>query len=355
MLKVAIVGASGYSGAELVRILAGHPAVRIASLHAESSAGQAFEELHPRLRHLHRGALQPFEPAQLAGKDVVFLALPHGASAKAAAALRGRVGRVIDLSGDLRLPDADSYRRWYGAEHPAPELLGQAAYGLPELFGCALPGATLVACAGCYATVSQLAAAPGLALGAAVGDDVVITGISGTSGAGRKAELALSFSEVGGNLRAYRVGRHQHAPEIAQGLVRHSGRAARVTFVPVLAPLVRGILVTATLRNAGGLSQAQAVEAWRSAYAGKPFVRVQDGATRQVEVADVVGSNSCDLSVVVDDSAGTIVVTGVIDNLIKGAAGQAVQVMNLACGLPETAGLLPSGADAPAEQGCCNG
>jgi N-acetyl-gamma-glutamyl-phosphate reductase len=341
VVRVAVVGASGYSGAELVGILAGHPSADLISVHAESSSGQRWEDLYPGRRHVFQGEIQPFDPAALAGLDVVFLALPHGASAKAAAALRGKVGHVIDLSGDLRLPDAASYRRWYGQDHPAPELLGQAAYGLPELFGCALPGADLVACAGCYATTSQLAVAPALGAMQGAAASVSLTGMSGTSGAGRKADLALSYSEIAGNIRAYRVGRHQHAPEIAQGLTRHAGKPVSVTFVPVLVPIVRGILVSAVVANERGWDQPALLAAYREAYAGRPFVRVVDPSRRLPETADVVGNNFCDVAPVIDEEAGTIVVVGVIDNLVKGAAGQAVQCMNLVLGLAETDGLLP--------------
>lgn len=341
MVRCAIVGASGYGGAELAGLLAVHPEAQLVSLHAESSAGQRFEQLHPGKRHLVTGEILPFQPEAMSGLDIVFLALPHGASAKAAAALIGRVGRVIDLSGDLRLPDAATYKRWYGLDHPAPELLGRAAYGLPELFGSSLRDATLVACAGCYATASQLAAAP--ALGAATtAASVVISAMSGTSGAGRKADLALTFSEVGDNLRAYRVGRHQHAPEIAQGLSRVSGRAVSVTFVPHLVPVVRGIHASVVVSNEAGWTQAQALDAFRAFYEGKPFVRVVDAGRRPPEVTDVTFTNFCDVAPVVDEAAGTLVVLSVIDNLVKGAAGQAVQVMNVVLGLPETAGLLPA-------------
>jgi N-acetyl-gamma-glutamyl-phosphate reductase len=342
--RCAVVGASGYSGAELVSLLSLHPETRLQAVVGDSSAGRAWESLHPARAHHFRGTMQAFDADALAGLDVVFLALPHGASARAAAALRGRVGHVIDLSGDLRLPDADSYRAWYGQEHPAPELLGQAAYGLPELFGCALPGASLVACAGCYATVSQLAAAPAIDAEGEGPAAVTISAMSGTTGAGRKADLALSFSEVAGNLRAYRVGRHQHAPEIAQGLTRYSGRRARVTFVPHLVPIARGILATVVVANERALSQDALLDRFRAAYAGKPFVRVLDPRERLPEVTDVVGTNFCTLAPVVDAGAGTLVIVGVIDNLVKGAAGQAVQVMNVVLGLPETTGLLPPDA-----------
>ncbi len=340
MLRTAIVGASGYSGAELVRLLAGHPGASLEAVCAASSAGERWEELYRGREHLFSGEIQPFEPSALAGLDAVFLALPHGASASAARGLRGKVGCVLDLSGDLRLPDTASYRRWYGREHPAPELLGEAIYGLPELFGDSLPGAQLISCAGCYATVTQLAAAPALALPGATATDVAVTAISGTSGAGRKSELGLSFSEVFGDLRAYRVGHHQHAPEIAQGLSRYAGREMRVTFVPHLAPIERGIAATVVIPG-GETAAEDLLSAYRRTYDGAPFLRVRDPAESLPAVRHVAGTNFCDLAPVVDEAGGTTVVVGVIDNLLKGAAGQAVQLFNLAFGLPETRGLLP--------------
>ena len=341
MLRTAIVGASGYSGAELVRLLAGHPGAELAAVCAASSAGERWEELYRGREHLFRGEIRPFEPAALAGLDAVFLALPHGASASAARDLRGKVGCVIDLSGDLRLPDAETYRHWYGQEHPAPELLGEAVYGLPELFGESLAGAELISCAGCYATVSQLAAAPALAMAGVNADRVTITAVSGTSGAGRKAAVPLSFSEVFGDLRAYRVGHHQHAPEIAQGLSRHAGREVRVTFVPHLAPIERGIAATVVIPERTAPA-AELLAAYRRAYDASPFVRVRDPAESLPAVRHVAGTNFCDLSPVADEAGGSTVVVGVIDNLLKGAAGQAVQLFNLAFGLPETRGLLPA-------------
>jgi N-acetyl-gamma-glutamyl-phosphate reductase len=343
MIRTAIVGASGYSGAELVRLLNGHPRARLERVCAAGSAGQRWEDLYPGREHLFRGELEPFDPATLAGLDAVFLALPHGASASAARELRGSVGTVLDLSGDLRLPDAATYRRWYGREHPAPELLGQAVYGLPELFGEALAGAELISCAGCYPTVTQLAAAPALAMAGSMAGEVTVTAASGTSGAGRKAELSLSFSELFGDLRAYRVGRHQHAPEMAQGLSRHAGRPVRVTFVPHLAPIERGIAATVVLR-AEGVSSEELLEVYRRAYAAAPFVRVRDPEVAMPAVRHVVGTNFCDLAPVVDQEGGSVVIVGVIDNLLKGAAGQAVQLFNLALELPETLGLLPATA-----------
>ena len=347
MLRTAIVGASGYSGAELVQLLAGHPGAELTAVCAASSAGERWEELYRGREHLFRGEIRPFEPAALAGLDAVFLALPHGASASAAQDLVGKVGCVLDLSGDLRLPDVETYRRWYGRQHPAPELLGQAVYGLPELFGEGVRGAELISCAGCYATVTQLAAAPALAMAGATADRVVVTAVSGTSGAGRKADLPLSFSEVFGDLRAYRVGHHQHAPEISQGLSRHAGRPVRVTFVPHLAPIERGIAATVVL-PANAASGDDLLQAYRRAYDAAPFVRVRDPAETLPAVRHVAGTNFCDLAAVADREGQSTVVVGVIDNLLKGAAGQAVQLFNLAFGLPETQGLLGGAAAVPA-------
>jgi len=339
-----VVGASGYAGAELVSLLAGHPEVGSLELYADGSAGRRFGELHPRLRHVHDGVLEPFVPDRLAGSDAVFLALPHGEAARAAEALLGTVGLIVDLSGDLRLPDAATYRGWYGRPHPAAGLLGKAVYGLPELFGSDLAGAELVACAGCYATLVQIAAAPALLLGAAPEGEVTVSACSGTSGAGRRAEVGLGFSEVHGDLRAYRVGRHQHVPEIVRGLERRAGRPVRVTFVPHLAPLERGIAAAVVLRRPAGLAAGDLRAASRDAYADAPFVRVVDPDGRYPGVKDVAGTNYCDLTPVIDEAGGTVVVIGVIDNLVKGAAGQAVQVLNRVRGFEETAGLEPVAA-----------
>lgn len=344
MIQTAVVGASGYAGAELVALLADHPRVRLRAVQADSTAGLDFAAVHPALRHRYRGPLAPFDPEALAGLDAVFLALPHGVSGEAVQALAGRVGKLFDLSGDLRLADAQEYRRWYGAEHPAPDLLGRAAYGLPELFGDQVASAQIIACAGCYATAVQLAAAPALAAAAPAAApsplQVTAAGLSGTSGAGRKADLALSYSQVGGNLRAYRIGRHQHAPEMAMGLQRITGRPVQVTFVPHLVPIVRGILATVVIPPPTGVAaDTDPVELYRQFYAGAPFVRVADPAERPPEVADVVRTNFCDLAPAIDQASGQLVVVAAIDNLLKGAAGQAVQLFNLAFHLPETTGL----------------
>ena len=344
MIRTAVVGASGYSGAELVGLLAAHPRASVAAVVGAGSAGRRWEALYPGRAHLFRGEISAWDPGALAGLDVVFLALPHGESAVAAASLVGSVGVIIDLSGDLRLADSATYRAWYGREHPAPELLGRAVYGLPELFGDDLPGAGLVACPGCYPTAVQLAAGPALRLPAA-GTAVTASAVSGTSGAGRSSDPALSFSEMYGDARAYRVGRHQHVPEMAAGLERYAGRRVRLTFVPHLIPIERGILATIVVPLDEPVSQHEVLEHYRAAFAGSPFVRVLDPEERLPAVRGVAGSNRCDLAPVVDAAGGSLVVVSAIDNLVKGAAGQAVQVMNRVLGFPETEGL-PGGEEA---------
>lgn len=347
MIRCAVIGASGYAGAELVALLAGHPGARLVSVHADRAAGARWGDLHPGRRHLYDDVLRPVDFEDLAGLDAVFLALPSGAAGSAAGRLHGRVGTVLDLSGDLRLRDAGEYLRWYGHEHPAPGLLGRAAYGLPELEADRLLGADLVACAGCYATVVQLAAVPLLDRGLASGPLRVVA-TSGTSGAGRKPDPALSFAEVEGDLRPYRVGRHQHVPEIEAGLARVTGAPVGVTFVPQIAPLERGMLATVILTPAPGATAAHAVDALLQAYAHSPLVRVlADG--RLPSARGVARTPYCDLAIVGDPGTGDLVVLGAIDNLMKGAASQAVQVMNAVFGIDPVAGLLrqPAQEDEP--------
>jgi N-acetyl-gamma-glutamyl-phosphate reductase len=338
VIRTAVVGASGYSGAELVGLLGAHPEVSVEVVMGARSAGRRWEELFPARAHLFRGEIASWEPDRLVGLDAVFLALPHGESAPAAAALLGRVGNVIDLSGDLRLSDPETYRSGYRREHPVPELLGRAVYGLPELFGDDLPGAGLVACPGCYPTAALLAAAPAMRLEGA-GPAITVSAMSGTSGAGRSGDVALSFSEMYGDARAYRVAAHQHVPEMVAGLERYAGRPVRLTFVPHLIPIERGILATVVMPLDGPTSQAEVLAHYRDTYAGAPFVRVVDSADRLPAIRNVVGTNVCELAPVVDIVAGTLVVVAVIDNLLKGAAGQAVQVLNRVWGLAETTGL----------------
>ncbi|GAA2710693.1 N-acetyl-gamma-glutamyl-phosphate reductase [Micromonospora olivasterospora] len=324
-IRVAVAGASGYAGGELLRLIAGHPEFDLVAATAHSQAGQPVAAVHPQLAGLDV-ALSATDPAALADADLVFLALPHGQSAALAAALPEPV-RVVDLGADHRLRDAVAWARYYGGAHA-----GAWTYGLPELPGqrTAIAAATRVANTGCYAAAVTLALAPLVAAGAVAPADVVAVAASGTSGAGRAAKAHLLGSEVMGDLSPYKVGAHQHVPEIKQAT-----GAASLSLTPVLAPMPRGILATVTAVPTGA-ADPRAVLA--EAYADAPFVHVLPEGTWP-HTAATLGSNSCHLQATVDVDSGRVVVVSAIDNLGKGAAGQAVQNANLMLGLPETTGL----------------
>jgi N-acetyl-gamma-glutamyl-phosphate reductase len=332
--RVAVAGASGYAGGELLRLLAGHPGVEIVTATAHAQAGSRLADVHPNLVSLAELTLAATEPAAFAGADLVFLALPHGESAALAAALPGTV-KIVDLGADHRLRSAEAWANYYGGAHA-----GAWTYGLPELPGqrTAIAAADRVANTGCYAVATILALAPLIAAGLAAPDDVVVVAASGTSGAGRAAKPHLLGSEVMGDLSPYKVGAHQHVPEIKQA----SG-AKSLSMTPVLAPMPRGILATVTARPARpGLTAADVRAALASAYAGEPFVRVlPEGAWPHT--AATFGSNAAQLQATVDSDSGRLLVTSAIDNLGKGAAGQAVQCANLMLGLPEVTALTPNG------------
>ncbi|MGF7238138.1 MAG: N-acetyl-gamma-glutamyl-phosphate reductase [Frankia sp.] len=337
-MTVAVAGASGYGGGELLRLLLGHPDLEIGELIAGSSAGLDVGQVHPHLPDL---ADRVFGPASSLGgveADLVFLALPHGQSAAAATALPPGT-RIVDLGADHRLVDPAAWQRAYGGDHA-----GVWTYGLPELPGAraAITAARRVAAPGCYPTASTLPLAPLLAAGLVEPADVVIVAASGTSGAGRSVKPNLLGSEVMNNLTAYKVGTHQHRPEIVQTLTGAAGTPVTVSFTPVLAPMPRGILATATARLAPGTTADALYEALAAAYAGEPFVRVLPPG-RWPQTASTLGSNAAQLQVTADLEAGRAVAVTAIDNLTKGAAGQAIQCANLMLGLPETAGLSASG------------
>lgn len=324
-IRVAVAGASGYAGGELLRLLAGHPEFDLVAATAHASAGQPVAAVHPQLTGLDL-VFGATDPATLADADLVFLALPHGQSAALAAALPDTV-KVVDLGADHRLADAAAWARYYGGEHA-----GAWTYGLPELPGqrAAIAAATRVANTGCYAAATTLALAPLIAAGAVDPADVVVVAASGTSGAGRAAKAHLLGSEVMGDLSPYKVGGHQHVPEIKQAT-----GATGLCFTPVLAPMPRGILATVTARPTGH-ADPRAVLA--GAYADEPFVHVlPEGAWPHT--AATAGANSCHLQATVDGDTGRVIVVSALDNLGKGAAGQAVQNANLMSGLPETTGL----------------
>ncbi|MCW2727004.1 MAG: N-acetyl-gamma-glutamyl-phosphate reductase [Frankiales bacterium] len=333
-ITAAVAGASGYAGGELVRLLLAHPDLEVGPLAAGSSAGLPVTDLHPQLPALVDRSFVATDPAILAAADLVFLALPHGESARLAAQLPADLP-VIDLGADHRLADPAQWERFYGGAHA-----GHWPYGLPELFRADLPGATRIANPGCYPTAVALALAPLLQAGLIEPRDAVVVAASGTSGAGRSAKASLLGSEVMGDLSAYKVGAHQHTPEILQTLSRVAGTGVTLSFTPVLAPMPRGILATCTARTTATEDELRA--ALQAQYADEPFVHVLP-AGRWPHTAATFGSNACQLQVTVDEDAGRAIVVSAIDNLVKGAAGQAVQCANLALGLPETAGLTANG------------
>lgn len=334
-VRVAVAGASGYAGGELLRLIAGHPDLELVAATAHQQAGTPLAAVHPHLPSYGDLVLSATDPAALSGADLVFLALPHGRSAALAAALPDTT-KVVDLGADHRLADPAAWERYYSGPHA-----GTWTYGLPELPGqrARIAAADRVAVPGCYATAVTLALAPLLASGLASPDDVVVVAASGTSGAGREPRPHLLASEVMGDLSPYKVGAHQHVPEIKQAT-----GAASLSFTPVLAPMPRGILATVTARPAAGAAATPAAvrEALATAYAGEPFVRLlPDGAWPHT--AATVGSNACTLQATVDVDSGRLIVAAALDNLGKGAAGQALQCANVMLGLPETAGLSADG------------
>jgi N-acetyl-gamma-glutamyl-phosphate reductase len=327
-IRVAVAGASGYAGGELLRLIACHPEFDLVAATAHSQAGTPLAAVHPQLAGLDL-TLGATDSAILGDADLVFLALPHGESAALAAELPSAI-KIVDLGADFRLRDAAAWEQYYGGVHA-----GTWTYGLPELPGQRerIAGSARVANTGCYAAAVTLALAPLIGAGVAQPDDVVVVAASGTSGAGRAAKAHLLASEVMGDLTPYKVGAHQHVPEIKQAT-----GATSLSMTPVLAPMPRGILATVTAKAVAGDARAALLDA----YAAEPFVRVLPEGTWP-HTGATAGSNACHLQVTTDVDSGRIVVVSALDNLGKGAAGQAVQCANLMLGLPETAGLAAYG------------
>ena len=335
MIRVAVAGASGYAGGELLRLLIAHPGVEIGAVTAASSAGTPLGSHHPHLVPLADRILEETSATTLAGHDVVFLALPHGASAAIAGELSdGAV--VIDCGADFRLTDDSAWEAFYGGQRA-----GAWPYGLPELPGQRdqLASADRIAVPGCYPTVSTLALAPAVAAGLVDTEAIVVVAVSGTSGAGRALKPHLLGAEVMGQASAYGVGGvHRHTPEIEQNLATVAGGAVRVSFTPVLAPMSRGILATASAPARAGVTANDIRAAYRAAYEKEPFVHVlPDGSWPQTQAT--LGSNSVHVQATLDERVGRLIAVGALDNLTKGTAGAAVQCMNLAVGLDETTGL----------------
>src|SRR3954470_20804327 len=331
---VGVTGATGYAGGEVCRLLAGHPRLRLTGVHAHSSAGRRLGELQPHLLPFADLEVKPSGAADLAGYDVVVLALPHGESAAIAAQLPEDT-LVIDCGADHRLDDPAAWARWYGGEHA-----GSWPYGLPELPGRRerLTGARRIAVPGCYPTSVTLALAPALAAGL-VEPEVVVVAASGTSGAGKKAVPHLLGSEVMGSVSAYGVGGvHRHTPEMIQNLSLAAGGQVSVSFTPTLVPMSRGILATCSAKLAPDIDASAARAAYEKAYADEPFVHLLPEG-QWPTTAQVLGANTVALQLAVDPDAGRLVVVAAVDNLTKGTGGAALQCANLALGLPETTGL----------------
>lgn len=336
MVQVGVVGASGYSGLELLRLLLQHPKVHIARLFGNASSGKRIEDIQPSLRNIISKEIEGFSSSSLNEIDVLFLALPSGQSMVLVPEALAAGCRVIDLGGDFRLADKAIYQKYYGHEHTAAGFLCQAVYGLSEWNCDAIKSAKLLANPGCYPTSIQLALLPLLKAGLLDSAPIGITSYSGTSGAGKSIAEKMMFSEVNESVRAYKVGNHQHIPEMQQYLKIFGGTDVSFTFVPHLLPVTRGIYTTIHATVKRGIGEAAIGRAFEESYAASPFVRIVAPAIP--EMKDVEHTNFCDIGFVLDGER--LVVFSTIDNLGKGAAGQAVQNMNLMFGLPQTEGLL---------------
>ena len=340
MPQVGIVGASGFTGAELMRLCAAHADLEVAVVTGDTQAGRPVADLYPGLAAGYGDLVfESYTPDLVDGLDAVFLGLPHGASQTVAADLIGRVGAVLDLSADFRLDDPGLYPQWYGAEHGAPDLLDAFVYGLPELFRGRIAGATAVAVPGCYPTAASLALAPLAEAGLIELDGVVVDAASGVSGAGRAPKENTTFCAVSDDFAAYGLLDHRHTPEMEQVLTTVAGRPATVLFTPHLAPMSRGILATCYARptaHAMARDTAALLATFHEAYDDEPFVVVtEDPPTTKA----TLGANTARVTVRHDERTGWILALCAIDNLVKGASGQAVQCANLVLGLPETRGL----------------
>ncbi len=340
-INVAIFGASGYSGEELIRILLHHPEVKIAAITSRQYAGQGIETVFPRFFETGLRFVEPNVDAIAADVDAAFLALPHGLAAEYASPLLNKGITVIDISADFRLKDTAKYQKYYKTEHPAPELLPQAIFGQPETHRDELKGAKLVACAGCYVTSVILPTVPLLTSGLAKPSNIIAACMSGVSGAGRKVDLPYIFPECNESVRPYGVTGHRHLPEMEQELARAAGvDELTMNFIPHLIPVNRGIHSTIFMDPArDGICKNCVGGALNKAYADEPFVRVLPHG-QLADTKHITMTNMCEIGYAFDEHTGKIILSSAIDNLTKGASGQAVQCMNLALGIDETTGLL---------------
>lgn len=336
-IRAGILGATGYAGVELCRLLLRHPDAQPTAVGSVSFEGKKLYEVYPNLRELC-GLECEGADAVIAASDVVFAALPHGLSQETAAACAAQGKKFIDLGADFRLDDPEEYVRWYGCEVIHPDLHRRAVYGLPELFREQIRGTDIVGNPGCYPTSVALGLAPALRAGAVETEGIVVDAKSGVTGAGRKPAQNTHFPDCNEAFSAYKVASHRHTPEIEQTLSTVAGQRATVTFVPHLLPVNRGILSTIYARRRPGFDLPRIRQLYEEAYRDEFFVRLPPEGT-PVNLRDVRCSNFCDIQLYGDEHTGLLIVTSVIDNMVKGAAGQAIQNMNLLFGLPETAGL----------------
>jgi N-acetyl-gamma-glutamyl-phosphate reductase len=338
-IKTAIVGASGYSGEELLRILSHHPACAISIITSRQYAGSPVGDVFPRFAESNLFFSNPDIENIIAEADVAFLALPHGLAAEYAVPLLKSGVKVIDISADFRIRDPEIYTKYYKIDHPAPELLKEAVYGLPELYRNEIKGSSLIACAGCYPTSILLPSVPLLKSGLVSSENIFVASMSGISGAGRKVDLPYIFPECNESVRAYAVSGHRHISEIEQELSLAADTDVLINFLPHLVPVNRGINSTLVFRITDSFSMDAVKDILEKAYADEPFVRILSDA-KLADTKHVTMTNVCEIGCVYDEHTNTLIVTSSIDNLTKGASGQAVQCMNIMCGLDESAGLI---------------
>jgi N-acetyl-gamma-glutamyl-phosphate reductase len=339
-MKIGIIGASGYAGGELLRLLAGHPEFEVCTVTAHTNAGEAITTVHPQLTSYAGKKFSAFNAKDFDCCELIFLALPHGESAGVIASLHN-AAKIVDLGADYRLEDSAKWKKYYGGEHA-----GTWTYGAPELPGARalIAKSNKLANPGCYATAIALGIAP--AANIADIDDVVVVAASGTTGAGRSAKINLIASEVMGNLTSYKFGGvHQHTPEIEETINRATGKSSKISFTPILAPMPRGILATITMKMKTGVSITQVRSAYEKAYSAEEFVQLLPEG-QMPKTSSVLGSNFVTMQVAVDEHTNRLVVSVAIDNLVKGAAGQAIQNANIICGFPENMGLTSQGIGA---------
>ncbi|HEV7757922.1 MAG TPA: N-acetyl-gamma-glutamyl-phosphate reductase [Acidimicrobiales bacterium] len=350
MTSVGIIGASGYTGAELLRLCAQHPQFDVKFATGDSQAGTPIAELYPSLAGAYGDTVfETYDPAVVDGLDLVFLGLPHGASQEVVPDLLGRVGGIVDLAADFRLTDAELYPTWYGSTHTRPDLLGQFAFGLPELFRPEIVGNDKVAAPGCYVTAATLALAPLLRAGLVAPTGIVVDAASGASGAGRPPKPTTTFCTIDEDFTAYGLLTHRHTPEIEQALTavaadgnagEDAGGGVQVLFTPHMAPMNRGILATCYARPTGPVTTAGLLDVLHETWRDEPFVVASE---RSPSTKATLGSNAAHVTVRADERTGWVVAIAALDNLVKGASGQAVQCANLVAGLPEATGLTVTG------------